>query len=149
MPGLWRICGRCWQPVRPPGCSSAFRPQGTQEKLFQNKVNEFRALGYAEDDAIEAAGKIVAVPGTSEHQLGLAADIVDASHQVLDKSQESTAVQKWLMEHCWEYGFILRYPTDIIYEPWHYRYVGKEDAKAITDSGLCLEEYLAQEFGVE
>ena len=134
---------------------SAFRPQGTQEKLFQNKVNEFRALGYAEDDAIEAAGKIVAVPGTSEHQLGLAADIVDASHQVLDKSQESTAVQKWLMEHCWEYGFILRYPndkseiTDIIYEPWHYRYVGKEDAKAITDSGLCLEEYLAQEFGVE
>lgn len=138
-----------------PYVCSAFRTQETQEKLFQNKVNEFKALGYAEGDATEAAGKIVAVPGTSEHQLGLAADIVDLNHQTLDKSQESTAVQKWLMEHCWEYGFILRYPsdkseiTDIIYEPWHYRYVGKEDAKAITDRGLCLEEYLAQEFGIE
>lgn len=134
---------------------SAFRPKETQEKLFQNKVNEFRALGYAEDDAIEAAGKIVAVPGTSEHQLGLAADIVDVNHQALDKSQENTEVQKWLMEHCWEYGFILRFPNDkseitqIIYEPWHYRYVGKEYAQKITESGLCLEEYLAQEFGVE
>lgn len=133
---------------------SAFRTQETQEKLFQNKVNEFRALGYDDDSATEAAGRIVAVPGTSEHQLGLAADIVDATHQALDNSQENTAVQKWLMEHCWEHGFILRYPSDkseqtgIIYEPWHYRYVGKEYARKITDSGLCLEEYLAQEFGV-
>lgn len=138
-----------------PWVCSAFRTQETQEKLFQNKVNEFRALGYNDDSATQAAGRIVAVPGTSEHQLGLAADIVDATHQVLDESQERTEVQKWLMEHCWEYGFILRYPSDkseltgIIYEPWHYRYVGLEDAKAITESGLCLEEYLSQEYGVE
>lgn len=133
---------------------SAFRPQETQEKLFQNKVNEFKALGYDDASATQAAGEIVAVPGTSEHQLGLAADIVDATYQLLDSSQENTAVQKWLMEHCWEYGFILRYPSDkgaltgIIYEPWHYRYVGLEDAKAITESGLCLEEYLSQQYGI-
>ena len=82
--------------------------------------------------------------------MGLAVDIVDLNNQNLDSSQEDTEVQKWLMEHCWEYGFILRYPngkseiTGIIYEPWHYRYVGKDAAKEITDAGICLEEYLAQ-----
>ena len=90
----------------------------------------------------------MAVPGTSEHQLGLALDIVDRSNQNLDESQEDTAVQQWLMKHSWEYGFILRFPTGksdvtgIIYEPWHYRYVGKEAAKEIYDRGICLEEYL-------
>ena len=79
----------------------------------------------------------MAVPGTSEHQLGLAVDIVDINNQHLDETQESTAVQKWLMEHSWEYGFILRYPNDkseitgIIYEPWHYRYVGREYAEEL------------------
>ena len=90
----------------------------------------------------------MARPGTSEHQLGLAVDIVSASNQSLTKAQEKTKVQKWLMEHCWEYGFILRYPneksgiTGIGYEPWHYRYVGTEIALDIRDSGLCFEEYL-------
>ena len=90
----------------------------------------------------------VARSGTSEHQTGLAVDIVDMSYQILDKKQESTPVQKWLMVHCAEYGFILCYPTDksaltgINYEPWHYRYVGAEAAKEIMESGLCLEEYL-------
>ena len=70
------------------------------------------------------------------------------SYQLLDNSQEDTAVQKWLMEHSWEYGFILRYPdgkseiTGIIYEPWHYRYVGRENAEQIYHMGVCLEEYL-------
>ena len=79
---------------------------------------------------------------------GMAVDIVSASYQKLTRQQEKTAEQKWLMEHCWEYGFILRYPTDksevtgIGYEPWHYRYVGRETALAMRDSGLCLEEYL-------
>ena len=91
---------------------------------------------------------MVAVPGTSEHQLGLAVDIVDKSYQILDKKQETTAVQKWLMEHAWEYGFILRYPngttdlTGIIYEPWHYRYVGRDAAADIRDKGVTLEEYI-------
>ncbi|MEE0202655.1 MAG: M15 family metallopeptidase [Muricomes sp.] len=88
------------------------------------------------------------VPGTSEHQLGLAVDIVDIENQILDEDQEKTAVQKWLMENSWRYGFILRYPNDksditgIIYEPWHYRYVGNEAAKEIYDLDVCLEEYL-------
>lgn len=98
--------------------------------------------------APEEAGKVVAVPGTSEHQLGLAVDIVDTNYQILDEAQENTAVQKWLMEHSWEYGFILRYPSDkghitgIIYEPWHYRYVGREAAREMYEQGLCMEEYV-------
>ena len=104
--------------------------------------------GYSEENARTEAGKVVAVPGTSEHQLGLAVDIVDIENQILDEDQEKTAVQKWLMKNSWRYGFILRYPNDksnitgIIYEPWHYRYVGKEAAKEIYDLDVCLEEYL-------
>lgn len=88
--------------------------------------------------------------GTSEHQLGLAADIVAADYQVLEEEQENTPEQQWLMAHCQEYGFILRYPRDkqgltgVGYEPWHYRYVGVEAAQEIMSQGLCLEEYLGQ-----
>ncbi len=91
----------------------------------------------------------MARPGTSEHQTGLAVDIVDTSYQLLDEAQEGTAVQKWLMTHCAEYGFILRYPTEksdltgVNYEPWHYRYVGEAAAREIMERGLCLEEYAA------
>ena len=104
--------------------------------------------GYSQERAEEAAGELVAVPGTSEHQLGLALDIVDVANQVLDERQENTEVQKWLMKNSWKYGFILRYPTDksditgISYGPWQYRYVGKEAAKEIYEAGICLEEYL-------
>lgn len=133
--------------LRPVICS-AYRTQAKQQQLYSNKIARLRAAGYSQEKAVQEAGRWVAVPGTSEHQTGLALDIVAASYQVLDKKQEETAEQKWLMEHCWEYGFILRYPSDkseitgIGYEPWHYRYVGKETALAIRDSGLCLEEYL-------
>ena len=88
------------------------------------------------------------MPGTSEHECGLAVDIIDADYQVLDDKQEETETQKWLMANCQDYGFILRYPngmsetTGIIYEPWHYRYVGKEHAANIMSNGLCLEEYI-------
>ena len=104
--------------------------------------------GYTRASAAAAAARWVAPPGTSEHQLGLAVDIVAGSFQVLDSRQEKTAEQQWLMEHCWEYGFILRYPSDksditgIAYEPWHYRYVGEKAAREMTEQGLCLEEYL-------
>lgn len=80
-----------------------------------------------------------------------AVDLVDASYQVLDEAQASTPAQQWLMAHCWAYGFILRYPaekqdiTGIIYEPWHYRYVGRDHAQAIRQSGQCLEEFLQAE----
>lgn len=129
---------------------SAFRTHTDQVYLYNNKVQYFINQGLSKDDAKREAGKIIAVPGTSEHELGLAVDLADASYNKLDEQQENTPVQKWLMEHCWEYGFILRYPngkteaTGIIYEPWHYRYVGIELAMELRDSGLCLEEYLDQ-----
>ena len=129
--------------------TSAYRRHETQVELYNNKVWYFLNRGYDEASARKEAGTIVAVPGTSEHQLGLAVDLVDANYWVLDEAQENMPAQKWLMEHCWEYGFILRYPngksaaTGIIYEPWHYRYVGKELAQEIQKTGLCLEEYLA------
>ena len=87
----------------------------------------------------------IAVPGTSEHSLGLAVDL-----NSLEESFEQTAQFKWLIEHCAEYGFILRYPKDkeditgISYEPWHYRYVGEDHAAKIMEQGLCLEEYVQQ-----
>lgn len=130
-------------------CSS-YRTQEKQTQLYNNLVQKQMARGNSRSEAMAKAAKEVAVPGTSEHQLGLAVDIVDTQNQVLNRAQEDTAVQQWLMEHCWEYGFILRYPEDkseitgIIYEPWHYRYVGVETAKVIHEQGLCLEEYLQQ-----
>ena len=133
--------------LRPVVCS-AYRTKQTQTRLHNNKIARLQAAGYSKEAAVREAGRWVAVPGTSEHQTGLAVDLVASSYQVLDRKQEQTAEQKWLMEHCWEYGFILRYPSDksavtgIGYEPWHYRYVGRETSKAIQDSGLCLEEYL-------
>ena len=101
-------------------------------------------------EAYDETKKSVAVPGTSEHATGLAVDIIASEYEGLDDRQGETDEQKWLMEHCWEYGFILRYPpekvdiTGIIYEPWHYRYVGKTAAEEIMKKNLTLEEYLLQ-----
>jgi len=131
-----------------PVVCSAYRPYATQQRLHTNKIYRLMAVGYSREAAEKEAGRWVAVPGTSEHQTGMALDIVSYSYQNLTQKQEETAEQKWLMEHCWEYGFILRYPADkceitgIGYEPWHYRYVGHEAAAAMWESGLCLEEYL-------
>lgn len=133
--------------LRPKICS-AYRTQAKQTYLYNNKIARLRKAGYSKKAAEAEAGRWVARPGTSEHQLGLAVDIVSSSYQALTKKQEKTQEQKWLMEHCWEYGFILRYPNDkseitgIGYEPWHYRYVGREVALDVRESGLCLEEYL-------
>lgn len=128
---------------------SAFRTHAMQQSLFDNKV--MRVMyeeGVPYEDAPEVAGQTVAVPGTSEHELGLATDIIDGSYPFLDEGQEETATQKWLMENAWRFGFILRYPngttdiTGIIYEPWHYRYVGPW-AEEIYRRGITLEEFLA------
>jgi len=133
--------------LRPLVCS-AYRSQATQTRLHNNKITRLLAAGWPRETVSQEAGRWVAVPGTSEHQTGLALDIVSSGYQLLNAKQAKTAEQKWLMEHCWEYGFILRYPEDkteitgIGYEPWHYRYVGRAAALAIRDSGLCLEEYL-------
>ena len=128
-------------------CSS-YRERSKQERLFENDVWRFRYQGYSEEEAREETARNVAVPGSSEHEAGLAVDIVDVYHQALDESQELNDTQQWLMEHCGEYGFILRYPEDkqeitgITYEPWHYRYVGPEAAEEIMAEEICLEEYL-------
>lgn len=128
---------------------SAYRTESTQNRLYQNKIARLRAAGYSREEALAEAGRWVAPPGTSEHQTGLAVDIMATDYPVLDEKQAQTAEQQWLMEHCWEYGFILRYPTDkssvtgIGYEPWHYRYVGQEVAADIYARGICLEEYIA------
>ena len=129
---------------------SAYRTQETQQELFDKKVAAFEAEGKSHDQAVQEAGTVVAVPGTSEHQLGLAVDLVDANMQDLTSAQESTETQKWLMANSWRYGFIHRYPngktdiTGIIYEPWHYRYVGKDAAQEIFNRDITLEEYLGK-----
>lgn len=126
---------------------SAYRTVEKQQELYEAKVTEFMHTGLSLAEAEEKAAAVVAYPGTSEHHTGLALDIVDETYQLLEPEQERTAVSRWLTAHAWEYGFIIRYPvektreTGIIYEPWHYRYVGRELAKEITESGLCLEEY--------
>lgn len=129
-------------------CSS-YRSNEKQMQLYQEKVNEYLNQGYLKDEAENKAAFWVARPGTSEHQLGLAIDIVSKDNQRLDPSQESTIEQQWLMANSYKYGFILRYPTDksditkIGYEPWHYRYVGKNRARKIKELDVCLEEYLS------
>lgn len=127
---------------------SAYRTEATQTRLYNNKVARVRASGVPEDQVEAEAARWVAPPGTSEHQTGLALDIVAASYQILDEKQEDTAEQQWLMENSWKYGFILRYPeekseiTGIGYEPWHYRYVGRAAAWEMYSTGVCLEEFL-------
>lgn len=128
-------------------CSS-YRTNEKQEQLYQNKVSEYLSQGYSKVEASDKAAFWVARPGTSEHQLGLAVDIVSTKNQRLDHSQENTVEQQWLIQNSWKYGFVLRYPTNknsitgVGYEPWHYRYVGKEHAKKINELGVCLEEYV-------
>ena len=132
-------------------CSS-FRTWEDQETLHQNEVDLWLSQGLTEEAAQEEASRWVVPAGTSEHETGLAADIVSSAYQVLEEEQEDTPEQRWLMEHCWEYGFILRYPKDktdvtgVGYEPWHYRYVGVEAAQEMKESGQCLEEYWAARF---
>ena len=130
------------------GCSpniiGAYRTVSNQRVLFNNILAEYREKGYG--DAYARTLQRCAIPGTSEHHLGLAFDIVDKRYPQKYTGENNAVV--WLSEHCWEYGFILRYPnektsiTGIMYEPWHFRYVGTELALELKDSGLCLEEYL-------
>lgn len=124
---------------------SAYRSTESQTRNFNKKLEENKAAGYSDEEAYAMTAQYIAVPGTSEHSLGLAVDL-----NSLDESFENTAQFKWLIEHCAEYGFILRYPKDkeditgIAYEPWHYRYVGEDHAAKIMEQGLCLEEYVKQ-----
>lgn len=137
------------QGLSPMVCSS-FRTWEDQETLHQNKIDRLLEEGYSQEAAEAEASRWVVPAGASEHQLGLAADIVASQYQILEEEQENTPEQQWLMAHCQEYGFILRYPKDktevtgVGYEPWHYRYVGVEAAQEIMAQGICLEEYVGQ-----
>ena len=154
-PDLQRMMDDCRAAGLEPVICSSYRTLETQQRLYENKIKRLMNEGLSREEATAQAGTVVAVPGTSEHQTGLALDIVDASYQVLDTAQESTAVQQWLMANSWEYGFILRYPseksdlTGIIYEPWHYRYVGQDAAREMRERGMCLEEYLEWLDGID
>lgn len=117
--------------------TSAYRSEATQQYIWDKRMRNYQASGYSYDQALAMVEAYVAIPGTSEHHLGLAIDI-----------SGSDAVCGWLEEHCWEYGFLLRYPegkeeiTGIYYERWHFRYVGAELAAELHELGLTLEEYM-------
>lgn len=130
---------------------SAYRDYEEQRQVFNTTMVEWINQGKSPLEAYEETKISVAVPGTSEHATGLALDIASTQYGELDEKQAETAEAKWLAENCWKYGFILRYPpeksavTGIIFEPWHYRYVGKDVAKEIKEKDITLEEYLSQQ----
>ncbi len=132
-----------------PVVSSGYRSSETQAQLMQNRIDELMNQGMTKEEAEEEARNWIAIPGTSEHQLGLAVDIIaDDSNDSYDDNELDFQVYYWLAENAHKYGFILRYPegktdiTGVSYEPWHYRYVGKEPAEEIYKSGKTMEEYL-------
>lgn len=118
--------------------NNTYRSKEIQQYVWNRRKNAYIRQGYDAYTADILTGQSIAIPGRSEHQTGLAVDF----------ALQDTASNAWLMEHCWDYGFILRYPADkieitgIIYEPWHYRYVGLELAQELKELGLCLEEYM-------
>ena len=129
---------------------SGYRSVKYQTGLYERKTKYYTDQGYDLATAKEKAAAVVNPPGYSEHNCGLAADLNSPEHTGLDEGFENTAAFRWLQEHAGEYGFILRYPkgkedvTEITYEPWHWRYVGVENARKISASGLCFEDYIAQ-----
>ncbi len=131
---------------------SAYRSYDRQRTLFNNKINKLMGQGMTYLEAYKFGSMNVTVPGTSEHHIGLALDILTGSYTSMDDGFGDTEAGKWLAANSADYGFILRYPkgkediTGIVYEPWHFRYVGTDYARDITDRGVCLEEYLKGEF---
>ena len=123
-----------------------YRTAKDQQAIMDNKILEYESSGYSTEEATQLAEEWVALPGTSEHQLGISVDI-----NADNAGSSDDAVYNWLYDNAWKYGFIKRYPEDktditgVINEPWHYRYVGEQAAQEITMSGLCLEEYLGEE----
>ena len=128
---------------------SGYRSVEYQEKLYTRKTQYYLDKGFSRDEALQRAAAVVNPPGCSEHNCGLAAALNSPEHTGLDEGFENTEAFRWLCAHAEDYGFILRYPkgaeavTGITYEPWHWRYVGKENAALLNRSGLCLEDAAA------
>lgn len=129
---------------------SPYRDYKLQETLFIRKINTFIDQGYSYLDSYKLASRKVIIPGASEHQLGIAFDILSSTHSSLNSAFGNTDAGKWLKSHCAEYGFILRYPkgkediTGVVYEPWHFRYVGVEAATYIMENDITLEEFIEE-----
>ena len=132
-----------------PYISVGYRSYADQQQLFNEKASELSQNGaYTYEEAQQIAAEIVAKPGTSDHQTGLAVDILDKEYEVLDYSKMDSKFFDWLDANCAQFGFIKRYPSNKKSvtgwdEPWHYRYVGKEAAEFIMKNGMCLEEFAA------
>ena len=130
--------------------TNGYRSIARQQELWDARVKTLMEGGLSQADAETKAIDYTSAPGTSDHNTGLGLDIVSEDHPAKDAGFAETAAAQWLAEHAADYGFILRYPSDkteatgMDYEPWHYRYVGSEQAHKIKENGLCLEEYLAQ-----
>jgi len=128
---------------------SPYRDSHRQETLFESKLNSYTKQGESYLDAYRLSAQYVTVPGASEHEAGLALDIVSPSYQSLNEGFGQTQAGVWLAQNSYKFGFILRYPaekesvTGISYEPWHFRYVGAEAAKLIFEQNLTLEEFCA------
>ncbi len=126
---------------------SPYRDMDRQTMLFTNKVNRYMSGGMSYMDAYNLASQAVTVPGSSEHQIGLAIDIITDDYSSLDEGFGDTPAGKWLAANSYKYGFILRYPagkegiTSIEFEPWHFRYVGVDAATVMTENNICLEEF--------
>lgn len=129
---------------------SPYRTDASQVSIFERHVKAYMNKGLNYIDSFKLASQEATVPGYSEHQVGLSIDIYTASHMILDDAYGETEAGRWLAENCSDYGFILRYPkgkeyiTSIGYEPWHFRYVGREAAKIIMSGGITLEEFWEQ-----
>lgn len=127
---------------------SPYRDLSRQEYLFDRKMKTYINSGYSYIDAYKASAAVVTVPGASEHQIGLSLDIICDTYSQLNDGFGETEAGKWLVNNSYKYGFILRYPKDkeeitgIIYEPWHFRYVGVDAATVIHDNNLTLEEFI-------
>ena len=128
---------------------SGYRDYYTQSGIYWTHVDDFVAAGMGEEEAHATTRLQVNYPGASEHQLGLAADILEYKDQPMESYIGGSGLMLWLEENCANYGFVIRYPQDktditgISYEPWHLRYVGHEVARYMMERGLCLEEFLA------
>ncbi|MBO4846012.1 MAG: M15 family metallopeptidase [Lachnospiraceae bacterium] len=128
--------------------SSAYRDYDRQKDIFDKKVRQYMLYGYSYAEAYKKTATENSIPGSSEHEIGLAFDIVSEDHEKMNEEFGSTDAGKWLDKNCYRYGFIIRYPkgkeevTGIIYEPWHIRYVGVDAAKEIYKEHITLEEYL-------
>ncbi len=125
--------------------NTSYRSISEQQEIWSKSIDKFLSLGYSQKGALEETRKTVMEPGYSEHHTGLAIDFSNPG-----QSLENERMWNWLRENAHRYGFILRYPkekeqiTNITYEPWHYRYVGKENSVIIKEKNICLEEYLPE-----